>query len=99
MNTVFASSQSKENALTLQFDKDSKKAFIRVTQWNLESVDSEHLQNIFSDFDVYEKSMLKTTDVFTLNNVGYYNERSDFQNMVEIFANNLGANYVFAPEF
>lgn len=99
MNTVFASSQSKENALTLQFDKDSQKAFIRVTQWNLESVDSEHLQNIFSDFDVYEESMLKTTDVFTLNNVGYYNERSDFQNMVEIFANNLGVNYVFAPEF
>jgi endonuclease/exonuclease/phosphatase family metal-dependent hydrolase len=57
------------------------------------------LKNKFSDFDVYESSILKTTDIFTLNNVGYYNEKSNFENMAEVFARQVGANYVFAPEF
>lgn len=99
LNTVFPSYQSKKFSMGLQLDKAEQKPFLRVTQWNLESVSSEDLKTKFSDFDVYEKSVLKTTDIFTLNNVGYYNEKSNFQNMAEIFADNIGANYVFAPEF
>lgn len=99
LNTVFSSKNPLQKDISFDFNEDTKKAFFRVTQWNLETVGIHSLQNNFNDFNQDDKFLLNSTHIFTLNNVGFYNEKSGFKNMAEIFAEAVNANYVFAPEF
>jgi hypothetical protein len=99
LNTVFSSKNPKQKDISFAFNEDTKKAFFRVTQWNLETVGINSVQNNFNDFHENDKFLLNSTHIFTLNNVGFYNEKSGFRNMAEIFAEAINANYVFAPEF
>jgi hypothetical protein len=99
MNTAFFSNQSNLHRIPFQQDETRYKNFLRVTHWNLESVDVNKLKEQLNDHSHDEDNIFNVTDILTLNSVGYYNEAADFQNVSELFSNYMSGAYVFAPEF
>ena len=99
MNTVFSSPAQEMQRVPLAFDKSRYKNYLRVSQWNLESVDIDDFHNKLSSFNTREEGIFNSSDIIALNSVGFHNETAKFQNIAELFAEAFAGIYVFAPEF
>lgn len=98
LNTVIYSSADIEINIP-KSDERFQRNYLRVVQWNLENFDTEYFLASLKDDDNSELQKIKNTDIFTINNSNFYNEKSNFTNQLAKLSKELNAHYLFAPEF
>jgi hypothetical protein len=99
LNTVFYSYDPSQKIPTIKADHDSNKQYIRISHWNLTNLDWRSFEQAYNSSRDLEIQLLRETDIFTLNNVGFDTENSKFQNTNELFSKLVTGGYIFITEF
>lgn len=98
-STIFYSYRKDQFIPDSHIDKETSKRYVRVTQWNLANLDLDKFKDAYTNNGSEEFALLRETDIFTLNEVDFDTEGSNYQNVNEIFSKIVDGRYLFAAEF
>jgi len=99
LSTIFYSYRKNQFIPDSHIDKETSKRYIRLTQWNIANLDLSMFEDAYKNGVSEELELLRESDIFTLNEVDFDTEESNYQNINEIFSKIVDGRYIFAAEF